>query len=544
MKLAVTIKAGKVTQKITLPVGKGTQTIKWLASAVAYRFVHDGARGGRPLPNRGRYTLPQRTQLLPKDVYTEECPFLHPHDVIKDHLSDGQTVVVDLYLDELPLDEYGIPVLSPWAFIAFCHDERHAEKRDKLIEEKKLEVETFKREKETQAMIAKMNIEKPKISLMQKVMAAQLLSDTTIAATFNEEWGLIKNSGILDNIVPDEKQQEEIRSFFLKYFVELNDMYKFYSAVNSGGGTHTLEYIELSKFLTETGILGEEHSNAILRIFVDSHIRTSKSKGVRPSIHSEIRRHEFFVALVKIAILKNITIRRKEISKLRKKGHQVSVAKAKVPSPPEALEMIYEEFLSPVLDKMPAGCKMRAAVGSDSVMILFYDNLTQLAECFEKYAEESSEEGLDDGLPINRDGLGELSMIPTGSMTVHEFGKFATDTGFVDSNENIVVRNAQGRKHSIMGNRFSSSVTQKDVRQIFSASQHDSDEPNETEQKKVADDDNLSSHHELMIFSEFLEAVARLGVLKYHFTHRMEEQEEVLSHYECIERAVIQVVGG
>ena len=48
-------------------------------------------------------------------------------------------------------------------------------------------------------------------------------------------------------MVPDESQQEEIRNFFIKYFVELNDMYKFYSAVNSGGGTHTLEYVSSNK---------------------------------------------------------------------------------------------------------------------------------------------------------------------------------------------------------------------------------------------------------------------------------------------------------
>ena len=39
---------------------------------------------------------------------------------------------------------------------------------------------------------------------------------------------------------------------------------------------------------------------------------------------------------------------------------------------------------------MPAGSKMRASVGSDSVLILLYDNLSKLAKCFEKYAKESN----------------------------------------------------------------------------------------------------------------------------------------------------------
>ena len=73
------------------------------------------------------------------------------------------------------------------------------------------------------------------------------------------------------------------------------DMYKFYSAINTGGGTHTIEYIELCKFITETGILTEEHSNAILKVFLESHIRGigGKSAKIKPSISSEICQTEF-----------------------------------------------------------------------------------------------------------------------------------------------------------------------------------------------------------------------------------------------------------
>ena len=226
--------------------------------------------------------------------------------------------------------------------------------------------------------------------------------------------------------------------------------------------------------------------------------------------------------------------------------------------------MIYQDFLSPVLEKMPAGSKMRAAVGSDSVLILMFDNLSKLAKCFEKYADESNHN--DDEQLTNDDDLGRggeevvARSIPEGSMSIKDFASFTNDAGFVD--EVVVSRRKfsdHGRKHSIMGNRSTSSITQKDVRQIFSASQHDNIEANESEQRKVADDDNLSSHQELMIFSEFLEAIARLGVLKYHSQHTkvgegenddaeveqeeegQEHDEEALSHFECIKLAVDRV---
>ena len=222
--------------------------------------------------------------------------------------------------------------------------------------------------------------------------------------------------------------------------------------------------------------------------------------------------------------------------------------------------MIYQDFLSPVLEKMPAGSKMRAAVGSDSVLILMFDNLSKLAKCFEKYVDESNHD--DDEQLINDNDLGGgggeevvARSIPDGSMSIKDFASFTNDAGFVD--EVVVSRRKfsdHGRKHSIMGNRSTSSITQKDVRQIFSASQHDNIEANESEQRKVADDDNLSSHQELMIFSEFLEAIARLGVLKYHSQHtkvgegendnaevEQEHDEEALSHFECIKLAVGRV---
>ena len=130
MKLNVSITAGKISQDIVVHVGDGSQTFKWLALTASHRLVSDGARKGRHLPlNAGRHSLPLRTRLLPKDVYTANCPFLHPEDIINSHLSDEDTVNVDLYMP-LEFDDFGAPILSKWAFIAFRHHEQHQEKRE------------------------------------------------------------------------------------------------------------------------------------------------------------------------------------------------------------------------------------------------------------------------------------------------------------------------------------------------------------------------------------------------------------------------------
>ena len=164
-----------------------------------------------------------------------------------------------------------------------------------FVQEKRLEVELFRHESSECARLQQIEVERPKIALMKKVMSKQVIDDAIIKELMDREWTVITDSGVLDNIVPDHQQQEEIKQFFIRNFVELTDMYKFYSAINSGGKTHTLEYIELCKFITETGILDEKDSNVILKVFLESHIRGIGGRDAKskPSIHSEICQTEF-----------------------------------------------------------------------------------------------------------------------------------------------------------------------------------------------------------------------------------------------------------
>ncbi|KAK1734875.1 hypothetical protein QTG54_014335 [Skeletonema marinoi] len=119
---------------------------------------------------------------------------------------------------------------------------------------------------------------------------------------------------------------------------------------------------------------------------------------------------------------------------------------------------------------MPAGAKMRDAVASKEVLILMYDNLESLQACFEKFAQMKSEDG---------------------SISLSEFSVFAMSAGFCGEKTNKGV-----------------TVTPKDIRQIFSASKND--RPEEVEENNG---ENVS-HYKVMSFSEFVEAIARLGVKK------------------------------
>ena len=91
---------------------------------------------------------------------------------------------------------------------------------------------------------------------------------------------------------------------------------------------------------------------------------------------------------------------------------------------------------------MPAGAKMRDAVASKEVLILFYDNLESLKACFEKFAQMKSEDG---------------------SISLSEFSVFAMSAGFCGGGKRRSRRGLQ--KSSRMEGLPSTSILLREKRQ-------------------------------------------------------------------------------
>lgn len=254
----------------------------------------------------------KKPELLPKNIRTDNIPFLHPNHIINERLHDGQTVYIDLY-DDLPLDEYGIPQYSPFTYIAFFVSDSRAELREELTNEKLQEAKEFDEMKVREAEEQLIASNRPKLQKMRTIMIEQVSDEDIISTTMSNEWTCIINSGILDSLIPSSSEQAAIKAFFTKNYEEISHMYKYYSAVNSGGGTHTLEYIEFTKFLQETNVFQSPQSNVIIKLF-----------GASPSsIHSEIIQWEFFVSCIKIAVYKYITLAKKKMAALKKRGTSI-----------------------------------------------------------------------------------------------------------------------------------------------------------------------------------------------------------------------------
>ena len=528
MRVNLEISHGKTVMNINASVGNGKASIKWLGMMAAHRFatVENSNFVGSSL---------KTFRPLPKCVYTDKMPFLFPDSTVMEAIGGGgggddggKKVYVELY-DNVSLDEHSIPIYHPWYIIAFHISEQNAEIRSKLIAKMKREVEQIDQQRSRELEDNRIASNLPKLKLMREIMKDQLAHQTSIEAAMRNEWNLITNSGILDIIVPKQEEQEIIRMFLLENYADMSHMYKYYSAVNSQGGTHTLEFIEFSKLVHESEILLGENANMILTFFGADPKRTN--------IHSEINLWEFFVSFIKIAIYKHITLPKKQSMTKKKKGRQATVSRASKITPSRAVQIMWDEHFVPLIARLPASAELKASLASEEGLLLLHDHLPCLKKYFCIYAEidiqdddndnenenvtDSNTTTADSSNMVDEDSDSRGGSIQEGAMTLKQFSAFATFFLGISMNDN--------------------GVTMKDVRQIFSASQ--SDEESNEEETHFEEKD----HQELLVFPEFIEAIARLGVLKYSSTG-MGASDDTTSHavqklpLECIRRALGRIL--
>jgi len=172
-----------------------------------------------------------KPQLLPKHVYTDDIPFLHPDYVLNEKLKNGETVHVELYHD-LPVNEYDTPIYSPFACIAFAVSDSKAELRQKLTIEKQQETKDFYEIRAKQKEEQRIASNRPKLQKMRNILMEQLRDENILTTTLTNVWTSIFNSGVLDALVPSSNEQSKIKQFFTTYYEEISQMYKYYSAVN------------------------------------------------------------------------------------------------------------------------------------------------------------------------------------------------------------------------------------------------------------------------------------------------------------------------
>lgn len=473
MKLVLSLKYDQVSFEVHCNVGKGNQTIKWLASLAGVRLKTDA-------PKR---SIPPNLFPFPKALYTGRLSFVHPEARINNLLSDGECVYIEFYHENLQVDTMGIPILSNWSFIAYCNSSRKAETRMKLItdfENQSKRSDEARIRKAEEDLISK---NKPRIRKMRELLSGQLVDGSGVAIIMEDLWIKMTLSGTLDSLVKAEAERDSIRSFFITHYLDFSEMFKTFSGVNAQGSTSTLEYVEFNKFIYETGIFSSgQHSNMILKLFGD----------VNTTIHSELDQCDFFLSLVQIAIYRYITLSKRELIAREKRGQQFSRGEM-IPSPSKALELLYNEHLKPLLERSDVKDFLR----SDDGLLLLFEYLDILCKMFCNYA----------NLPYDPNYRDDC--VKAGVLTLKQFNQFASD--------DFLGISVSGKNN----------ITLKDARQIFSVSQNDGILI-EMEDIDFANRDSSDDHQLKMDFPEFIEGVCRLCVLKHDV---YDEHIKSVEHY-------------
>ena len=506
MILNATLKSDGKATTIPIPVGDGDHSFKWLALAAS---EHLTLRSSTLRRSKHLATdLISKTHLRPRDVYTESTSFFHPEALLKDHLVDGDDITVELYSSSGPsLDEHHRPSLSQWSRICFGIGDANADERDRLIEEKTAQLQRERQRREQLELERRINWERPRLDCMTSILEEQLVGSqgTSIEQAARKEWALIIGSGKIDNVVKGEEERAKCCEILVQHYLSLCELYKDFSVVNTGGGIadgdssqQTLEYMEFSKLLVDCKI--SLSSAVVQKIFLESSVRGRGGMNImgKGGIEVELCRYEFLISLVKLSSYQFIALRRREQSMLRRKGHSKAISHATTPSPSEALQMLFDENLRPVLEAMPVA-RVKHALASKEAMLLFFEHLETLTAIFSSYADVIGEYGVDgadasmsfdESRATGATTFTGSVLPPQGSlMSGTRFFSFARDASFLQSNESDGGDNRSG-----LGE-----CSPLDVRKAFAASRMD-----------------LGGGDEGINFPAFIEAVARLGIMTFY----------------------------
>jgi hypothetical protein len=237
-------------------------------------------------------------------------------------MKPGLTFTVEL-TSKVPVNGLGVPQMARWAYIAFNVSEHKMDARNAMVKEQLDEIESSRLRKEEAELARRVQEARMKILEMRNVMRPQLQDELTIKEVLAADWGRMCEGPAMDELVPSFGEQGRIRRFFEANYSAISDMFKHASAVGSDVGTDTISFMEFSSFLKESNAVhGVHHNDKITHIFMHSH---SPDKGT-VTMTSELRKHEFFLAMIAVAMYLNIDLAKKGgSSAARARGRRNSV---------------------------------------------------------------------------------------------------------------------------------------------------------------------------------------------------------------------------
>mmetsp|Transcript_9988 Transcript_9988/g.20389 ORF Transcript_9988/g.20389 Transcript_9988/m.20389 type:complete len:557 (+) Transcript_9988:97-1767(+) len=507
-KVKVNVSFNTHTKQFFIPVGEGDKTWKWLALVSAQRFTLQSPHG--ILRSREKRLITgTNVQLIPNELYTTSPKkdtngnllydangeslkevtnkFYHPEHLICDSggecLNGDHEVNVEL-INKVGVNQVGAPQFARWAFVAFNVSEEKAETRAKMIHDAANEIEEHRLMLEQMAKEKELREAAMKIFEMRQKMKDQLQDEQRNEELMLEEWGHMTHGMTLERVVPNMKEQVKIRKFFVENYEPFAEVFKHVAAVGAdAGGTATISFMEFSSFLKESKIIeGTNMNDEIQRIFIESHVHDAETQG-QVTLQSEMHQHEFFIGIIAVAVFIKIRM---------KKGGRSSIARArgargKTVTHSDALKEVYNERFVPYIEKNLFGPAIKAALGTEEVLLLYQQHDEELTFIYNMY----------------RDRF-ESNLKRKRGMVEEEFENVIKDARNKDGSKLLTDKAERRAVHEL---------TSKEVRQAFGQAQHDSIA--DADEMRAVEEGGRNKHREYMTYSEFLEAIARIGAAKW-----------------------------
>ena len=473
MKLNAVCIVGKTEVGFKISCGEGIKSLKWLGLTAAAQYAARAPHGTRR--HREAPTISgSSVSYIPTDIFTDECDFFDPNDLIADRFQDGDQVHIRLGRS-MAVNEEGQPQYTRWATIAFAVSETQSSRREAAIAEQR-EIQARRERKileEQRAIKAREHAEKA--IRMRVVMASKLSDASQINASMTEDWSVMIQNGTFDKYVRSPSEQHTTRDVLKKHYFSLSEIFKTYAAAGSGMETaHELEYIEFGSFVYDIECFTTKHSPNVGRhVFEDSILHGDAKDGV-------MDRACFFNGLVRLSWLYYIDGGEGNSPLSRKVGKSASNGQNINPEMPiaDAVDLFVREYLQPLIERKLSGAVVKHAMATDEVLAMFWDYHGRLREQFARYSSRA-----EDALPGD-----------DNTMTISDFGCLIEESGLMSQ-----------------ASTGGSNLSQKGVRQAFSAAQGD-----EGGSAGGGGQGGYNSNQmQRMDFLEFLEAVARLGALKF-----------------------------
>lgn len=527
MHLLVTVSCGPRESRFRIPCGNGQKSFKWLGLVAAARFSAESPKGSLRM-RETKQAQAAGTALIPSAITTAESSFFHPEALLAEQLEDGCEVRVDL-APRVAVDAAGHPKTSRWSTIAFELSEPRAPHRERAMRDEYSAQEAKRTAREARAAATRRETMARKGAHLRRVVRAQLPDKNAVHEAMHEDWFAMAKNRVIDALVADKVEQQKVKEVFTTHYVQLDELFKTYSASGSSIATsHELEFSEFTDFVHNAGLVAEgpgaqtvtsaayNESNGDFCGPRKNASAPAGRKSTAPSATSayetkHVERPAFFNALLWFALFwaghpdgqPDGPSRPGTSDRVSGRGQSASTAYlskfANVTNAARQLLQLLDEKILPLMHRRLPGALGKMALDQDDVLSLFYDAEDELRDIFLRRAGGGAED----------------------EITMAEFVGLVDDAGLVGRASNAGAQNPEAAAAPAVEQHASNTLTLKDVRQAFAASQTEvafaaaGHKKARTPHHADSRDRDAHSANTLMSFAEFIEAVARIGLIKW-----------------------------